>query len=85
MEDLLGEMRGGDDNEVAMAHFEEEDVTVKFGKLGKVTVIEVVTDLEPITEDGNCEGTRGETKLGAEYFEKEEERGDEEEGKRNKD
>lgn len=31
MEDFFGEFRGGDDDEVALAHAEEEDVAEAFG------------------------------------------------------
>lgn len=55
MENFFGEVRGRDHDEVALAHAEEEDVAEAFGEVGEVAVVEVIADLEPVSEDWDGE------------------------------
>ena len=58
VEDLLSEVRGGDNDEVALPHAEEEDVAEFLGEVGEVAVVEVIADLDPVAEDGDRDGPR---------------------------
>lgn len=64
VKNVLGERRRGDDDEVSVTHFEQEDVAILLGQLGECKRIKVITNMKPIAEDGQCERTRGHVKLG---------------------
>ncbi|KAH7686112.1 hypothetical protein IHE45_04G083000 [Dioscorea alata] len=55
VEDVAGEIGRGDDDEVTLAHAEEEDVAEAAGQGGEIPMVEIVVDLEPIAEDGDGE------------------------------
>ena len=65
VENLFGELRGRNHDEVALPHAEEEDVTEFFGEIGEVAVVEVVADLEPVAEDWDGEWARWELEFPA--------------------
>ncbi|TQE12218.1 hypothetical protein C1H46_002143 [Malus baccata] len=44
------ELRGGDDDGVALPYAEEEAVAEFLGEVGGITMVEVVTDLEPVSK-----------------------------------
>ena len=68
VEDLLGELGGRNDDEVALPHAEEEDIAEFLGEFGEVPVVEVVADLEPVAEDRHREGTGRELEAPAAEF-----------------
>lgn len=65
VENLLGELRGRNHDEITLPHAEEEDVTEFFGQIGEVAVVEVVADLEPVAEDWDGEWARWELEFPA--------------------
>ena len=58
VEDLLGELGAGHDDQVADAHAKEEHLPETLGHAHKVAVVHVITDLEPVAHDWGSGGSR---------------------------
>ena len=63
VEDFFGELRGRDHDEVALAHAEEEDVSVALGQRGQKALVEVVAHLEPVAHHGEGPRARREVEV----------------------
>ncbi|MCO5592582.1 hypothetical protein L7F22_046585 [Adiantum nelumboides] len=66
VQNLLGKLRGGDYHEIALSHLKEEDLAVFLCQLRQIFMVEVVTDLEPVTKEGYREGAWWEAEIGLE-------------------
>jgi hypothetical protein len=80
VKNLFGKVWGRHDNKVALAHAEQENVTIFASEVGEVAVVEVITNLEPVSKYGDGNRARWEFKALATKFRDEdsEEDGDEE-------
>ena len=81
MKDLFGKVWGRHDNKVALAHAEQENVTIFASEVGEVTVVEVIANLEPVAKngEGNRTGWELET-LATKFRDEDSEKNGEEEG-----
>lgn len=90
VEHFFSEVGGGNDYKITLAHTEEEDAAIFVSEVGQITLIKIIANLQPVTKNGDGEGTRGEAKIrapeGVNYYggEDKEEEGEEEgfEGRR---
>lgn len=81
VKDLFGKVWGRHDNKVALAHAEQENVTIFASEVGEVTVVEVIANLEPVAKngEGNRTGWELET-LATKFRDEDSEKNGEEEG-----
>ena len=59
---------GRHDNKVALAHAEQENVTIFASEIVEVTVVEVIANLEPVAKNGDDNRTRWELEMLATKF-----------------
>lgn len=68
MKDLFSKVWGRHDNKVALAHAEQENVTIFASEVGEVAVVEVIANLEPVAKNGDGNRARWELETLATKF-----------------